>query len=204
MGISRMTSTQPRLDRRQQRTRAQLRDALISLILERGFDALTIQDITDRADLRRATFYMHYGTKEELLLSVLREAFDALVAEVEPFMHGDLLAGKTSLEPFRVIFQHVAQHADLYRVILGGRGGAEVARSIRTYLAGHVGRSLAAAPRGTLALPAEVLANYIAGAELGFIAWWLESGQPYPPEQMAVMAQQLILHGVMSSIINVA
>jgi len=73
------------LDRRQQRTRRLLKAALISLILERGYDDLTIQDITDRADVRRATFYLHYATKDELLAQVLAAMFDELVAQIGPW-----------------------------------------------------------------------------------------------------------------------
>lgn len=186
-----------KLDRRQQRTRRMLREALISLILEKGFDAVTIQDITDRADLRRATFYLHYKDKDELLMTVLQETFDELVEEIGPAMQGDILGGKTQLEPFRMIFQHVADNADLYRIILGGQGGAAIAQRIQGYLAATVMKSFRAAPPEAFALPAEVIANYLAGAELSLIAWWLNSRQPYSPDEMARMAQQLILQGVL-------
>src|SRR5437868_4937351 len=103
-----------KVDRRKQRTRRMLREALISVILEKGYDAVTIQDITERADLRRATFYLHYKDKDELLMTVLQETFDELVEQIGPFMHGDILAGKTQVEPFRMTFRHVADNADLY------------------------------------------------------------------------------------------
>lgn len=184
-------------DRRKQRTRRMLREALISLILERGYDALTIQDITERADLRRATFYLHYKDKDELLMTVLQETFDELIREIEPIMKGDVLAGKTQVEPFLVAFQHVGENSDLYRIILGGQGGAAIAQRIRAYLAAVVTRSLRDAPAHTLSLPADVIANYLAGAELSLISWWLESGQPYPAQEMAQMAHRLILRGVL-------
>jgi AcrR family transcriptional regulator len=192
--------TTARLDRRVQRTRQQLRDALIALILERGCDTLTIQDITDRADLRRATFYMHYGTKEELLLTILQETFDGLVRQLEPMMKGDALGGKTQVDVFRVTFQHVAANSALYRIILGGQGAAAIARSIREYLAGCVLRGLKTVRPDRLTMPPDVLANYIAGAELGLMTWWLENGQPYPAERMAEMAHQLILDGVLRAV----
>jgi AcrR family transcriptional regulator len=184
-------------DRRKQRTRRMLREALIGLILERGFDALTIQDITERADLRRATFYLHYKDKEELLMTVLQETFDELIQQIEPIMKGDVLAGKTQVEPFRVTFQHVGENSDLYRIILGGQGGAAIAQRIRAFLAALVTRSLRDAPAQALSLPADVIANYLAGAELSLISWWLESGQPYSADEMADMAHRLILRGVL-------
>jgi len=186
-----------KIDRRKQRTRRMLREALVSLILERGYEAVTIQDITERADLRRATFYLHYKDKDELLMTMLQETMDALIREIEPMLRGDVLAGKTQVEPFRVTFQHVAENANLYRIILGGQGGGMVAQRIRAYLAALILNNLRAAPAGSLAIPADVIANHLAGAEMGLIAWWLESGQPYPADAMAQMAHRLILRGVL-------
>ena len=189
-----------KLDRRKQRTRRMLREALISLILENGYDAVTIQDITERADLRRATFYLHYKDKDELLLTVLQETFDELVEQIGPAMQGDILGGKTQVEPFRITFQHVAENADLYRIILGGQGGAAIAHQIQAYLAATILKNMRSAPPQSFAIPTDVIANYLAGAELALIGWWLNSGQPYPIDDMARMAQQLMLHGVLDVI----
>lgn len=184
-----------KVDRRKIRTRKMLHDALISLIIERDFDSLTIEDITNRADLRRATFYLHYKTKDELLLSVLQETFDELVRQMERLITADALAGKTQVETYVVMFRHVSQNSDLYRVILSSQGGAAIARNIRAYLAGHIEKGLQISRQAPV-IPIKVLANYMAGAELALITWWVENGQPYPPEQMAEMLQRLILKGV--------
>lgn len=65
------TTVITRPDRRRARTRKMLSDALMGLILERGYDAITIQDITDKANLSRATFYLHFGDKQDLYLCSL-------------------------------------------------------------------------------------------------------------------------------------
>ena len=64
-------------DRRVQRTRQQPRGALLSLIQERGFEALSVQDIIDRANVGRVTFYAHFDNKEDLLVSGFDELRDA-------------------------------------------------------------------------------------------------------------------------------
>lgn len=184
-------------DRRVQRTRGMLRDALIELILEKGYEAVTIQDITERADLRRATFYLHYRDKEELLLASLEAVFDTLARDLEPGLQRDGLAGKTQLTTFVATFKHVEENRDLYRVILGGQGAAPIARRIRDYLANHIRQGLAiAAP----VIPADVLAYFIAGTELTLITWWLENDAPYPAEQMAEMTHQLVLSGAIGAV----
>ncbi|MBL8155227.1 MAG: TetR/AcrR family transcriptional regulator [Anaerolineae bacterium] len=194
-------STEPveRLDRRKQRTRRLLHDSLLALIVERGYDDLTIQDITDRADLRRATFYLHYKDKDELLIALLRETFDKLAQQLEAESSSDALAGKTFLKTYQLMFAHVAENTVLYRTILGGQVGALVSRSIREYLAGHVLRALSSENANDFGLPDEVIAHYIAGVELSLITWWLENGQPFGIEAMAEMTQRLVLEGVMGS-----
>jgi AcrR family transcriptional regulator len=188
-----------RMDRRKVRTRKMLHDALISLITERDFDSLTIEDITNRADLRRATFYLHYRTKDELLLTVLQTTFDQLVEQMQPLIMSDVLAGKTQIETYAVMFRHVGEHSHLYSTILSSQGGAAIARNIRAYLAGHIEKAVRRLPQ-TPSVPPHVLANYMAGAELGLITWWLESGQPYSPETMAEMTRQLLMRGVVETI----
>ncbi len=73
-----MNTSTPKIDRRVQRTRQLLRDALMALIVEKGYDAISVQDITDHANVARPTFYLHYKDKEELLLSSVQEIYDDL------------------------------------------------------------------------------------------------------------------------------
>ena len=67
-------------DRRIRRTKKALKDALTEILIEGDYENASIQTITDRADLNRATFYLHYGAKEELLLVMIESRFDQLVA----------------------------------------------------------------------------------------------------------------------------
>ncbi|MEO8397816.1 MAG: helix-turn-helix domain-containing protein, partial [Chloroflexota bacterium] len=73
-----MTETVRKPDRRIERTRQLLSKALMDLIIERGYDTITIQDITDRANVSRATFYLHYKDKDELLYQSMTKIYDAL------------------------------------------------------------------------------------------------------------------------------
>jgi AcrR family transcriptional regulator len=185
-----------KLDRRIARTRAMLKKALLALIVERSYDTLTIQDITDKADLRRATFYLHYRDKEELLLSALQESFDALASSAEHLQRADMLGGKTQVEAFLVTLNHVAEHHHLYRALLTSGSGALIARRIQEYLARLILRGL---PDSGVNVPREVLANFVAGAELSLITWWLDNHMPYSTERLAAMLHQLTLNGALSA-----
>lgn len=179
-------------DRRIQRTRQLLRDALISLILEKGYDAVTVQEITERANLGRATFYIHYNNKEELLLSNLHEVFNDLKARFGKPTREQFLAPDQALRA--IPFQHALENRDLYRVTLfSEQGTAAIIRGIREYIANELKTSMEAVSTGEMPLPPEVVANYLAGALLALMGWWLEHDTPYSADMMAEMYQQLSL-----------
>ncbi|MCC7448057.1 MAG: TetR/AcrR family transcriptional regulator [Anaerolineae bacterium] len=186
---------QRKTDPRVIRTRHMLRGALIALILDKGYDAISIQDITDKAGLRRATFYLHYKDKEELLFSILSETFDELVCQIDQ-LQLQLVSPEAEMAMNRIIFKHAQENADLYRSILGGHGASTTIRYIREYLAQAFLKELEEhQPEQTLVMPVDVLANYTATIKLNMAIWWLEQGMPYSPEQMAEMCTQLTLNG---------
>ena len=99
------------MDRRVKRTRNLLGNALLELVQEKKFEQITIQDITDRADLNRATFYLHYGSKEELLANSLEGHFDALVEQITPLTLQKPIWENPEAD--EMVFAHVAEHAEL-------------------------------------------------------------------------------------------
>lgn len=195
------------LDRRVRRTRRRLRDALIRLILEQGYERITIQNITDAADLSRATFYLHYKDKDDLLVNSLEEMFDELVASLkQPIWLGAVEEG--SEVPVSVIaFRHVAEYAALYKALLLGERGVTYAinRSME-YLA-RVSQQQIIRQVETLQLDAdtlpvapEVIAWSSAGALFTLILWWLENDMPYTPEDMAHMHSRMLIPMIMSGL----
>lgn len=179
--------TEKPLDRRVQRTRELLRKAILELVAERGLDDLRIEDITERANLRRATFYMHYRDREELLADALTQTFDQLAQQTEHVASQDHFGGKTQLDAYLVTFRHAEAHHQLYKNLLMGSSSAIFARRIRNYLATII-------QHGGVA--SVVTAQFIAGAELSLITWWLEQDRPIPVEAIAEQAYQLVIHGL--------
>lgn len=189
-----------RPDRRGPRTRRLLRDALIALILEKGYDDVTVQDITDRANLGRATFYLHFKNgKDQLLMTSLREMFDDLKGRITP-QSPDVSASDVAL---RVIpFQHAFEYRDLYRVtLLSQQGTAAIVNGIREYLAVSLREriDILIGDRQPL-IPLEVLANYLAGAMISLISWWLKQESIYTAEQMADMFRQMSMPTISSAL----
>ena len=190
-----MSKKTRKLDPRVVRTRQQLRAALVSLIEESGVDALTVQDITDRAELNRATFYLHYRDKQDLLEKSLRDAIDELTADLGASPEEQIqLAIDESPRPIKAVFEHVAQHAHFYRVMLSAEGVPAFSAGVRDYMAEVTLRWLTALqphPRQSR-VPLEIVANSLSWSLLGVLIWWLEHDLPHPPEYMAEQFQLLI------------
>lgn len=180
------------------RTRKLLREALLALIAERGFEALTVGDISERAMINRATFYRHYRDKRDLLERCMDDVFAELERSLAP-PPGDLAraAWPTLLGNLTLLFEHAAAHAGVYRLLLGERGGGLFAARAQAALEA-AGRRRFEAMRPALAdtrAPADMALRFIAAAVIGVLTWWLEAGQPTDPPTAAAHLLTLIVAG---------
>lgn len=184
-------------DRRVRRTRRLLRDALVSLVLERGYAGVTVEDITERADLGRATFYSHYTDKDALLSQIVTDLIDELQERLRPLVPASSVGftGKPVLEMFR----HAAEERDVYRVILRGEGdGRSLRRFVddRSAAAAEVFAARAQALEVTPRIAPTVLARAWVGEQVAVLQWWLESDPPpLSPEEVTEMLLDLSLRG---------
>ena len=171
-------------DRRVRRTRRSLHEALIALILERGYDHVTVQDILDRADIGRSTFYAHFRDKEALLLS----SFDDLRADLRRDIDA-AAAGQAPLDPVRpssALFGHAYAHRQVYRALCGRQGGTTVHRHLHDVI-GSLLREHLTPQLGTAGsdLPAELVSEFCTSALLGLLTWWVDKDFRHSPAQMA-------------------
>ena len=196
-----MKSTKP--DRRVNRTRRLLREALLALVMEEGYDAVTIEEITDRADLGRTTFYLHYRDKEDLLLESIETIADDLRIQVDEYIH-QTETETNSPNAVLLIFQHAADHASLYRIILRGGAANNVLARIREMLSDAALEffeqrfgSLKNSPATTLRIPADVVVHAFATSMLGMMTWWLEQGTQYSAEEVSSYFRDLFFNGML-------
>ena len=168
-------------DRRVRRTRQALTCALIELVLEKRYDAITIQDLLDRADVGRSTFYAHYRSKDDLLL----RSFEGLLEALDQAMDRGG-APSRRLAPARELFHHVGEMRDFHRALARAHMLDRVYQTGTSYLSRTTARRLAAVPPGmdgdVSRLP--VLAHAFAGALFGMLRWWVDHDAPCSPERM--------------------
>jgi AcrR family transcriptional regulator len=183
-----------RLDRRVQRTRKLLREALMELILEEGYDSISIQDITDKANLGRATFYLHFKDKDDLLLDVMDQMMSDFMDQVP-----QLSTAQWQLQDNKAIeklFDFAADHYDLYRILIIGSGGITASRQLHHRVAKNIENEIQSEIEQTGVeplVPPHFLANHFAGSLLSLIYWWLDNDLPYDVGQMAEMFQKVTL-----------
>jgi len=174
-------------DRRTQRTRAHLQQALIELILEKGYESITIRDITERAHVGYATFFRHYDSKEALLADAFEQSTSALIS----LLHS--LGESSPEEEGRLIFEHIEAHHELYQVFLRGEGTQALVDQVEREAVKELVMRYA---RYTPDIPAAILANHMVASIIALIKWWLRNDMPFSPERMGVIYATLIVDPV--------
>lgn len=166
-----------RRDRRVERSQELIRGALLSLIREKGFEDLTVQEIVDRANVGRATFYAHFDSKDDLLVS----GFEELRASMKAHQQDALSRGRTVEDRVfgfsHEVFAHTREYRDVFRAMAGRPSGATVERLLHKLVVDRVREDIkeTAKQAETDAVPAEALVQFIAGALFGLLMWWLDT-----------------------------
>jgi AcrR family transcriptional regulator len=180
-------------DRRVNKTRKALKEALADLILEKGYEGVTVQDVIDRADVGRSTFYAHFVDKDDLLMAILAD-LDVPGPDASSWQSDDPAFGWT-LE----LFRHFGSGRRLFKAVASSQSGAlarrettqrleDLARAELTRL--HAGRKLDA-------FKLEVVVRFLVGTFIGFMDWWLrDENRQLSAEQVDQSFRSLVLPGV--------
>jgi AcrR family transcriptional regulator len=180
-------------DARVKRTRAQLGNALLNLIVERPISQVTVQDVLDRSGVGRSTFYLHYRDKDDLLVSQLEMFLE---------MMSTALSVKNErshrVVPVTELFAHIGNQNKLYRVLSDSGHLKDFFDLAEGYFARGIERRLAESGRMAEVAPRELAARAAAlsGSMLSLLRWWLDRGEKEPPEEMDKMFHQLVWTGV--------
>jgi AcrR family transcriptional regulator len=167
------------------RTQKLLREALIELIEERGFDKLTVREISEQAMVSRAAFYRNYQDKYDLVEQIFAEIIEGLFTAVSETV--------TEHPPRTWVsfFENIAEDARLYHALLGRRGSPWFVQKMRTMLIDLL-KEYQQQPiwqpspdRPLYPATDEFVPEIIAAVLVEAITWWLEQGRPYTPQEMA-------------------
>ncbi len=190
--------TQEHTDLRVRRTHKLLRDALVDLMAQRSFDAITVGEIAQRAMVNRATFYRHYQDKYDLVASIFEEAVNTFCPIRRGVDLGPPIEAPDSLDlehPPQIwvrVFEHFAEYSKLYRAMLGRSGSPWFAARMRDHFESVVWERRV---ESEMRMPEEVAIAFAANVFVGSVAWWLENEKPYAPQQMATWFLRFALQG---------
>ncbi len=183
-------TTEDRLDRRKRRTRQALKSAFVSLVLEKGYEAVSIQDVADRADYNRGTFYNHFAGKEELLREIHDEFLRGFAAVLlEPYRGMEGVDARRIYPSALLLFEHIEKRKDEFRALLMAdrRLGFEMVDALRESMRRdmHIEMEETEPP-----IDYEIMLSYRMSATVGVIMYWAETNFKY---SASYMAEQLLL-----------
>ncbi|MGM0950534.1 MAG: TetR-like C-terminal domain-containing protein [Bacillota bacterium] len=193
-------SKKRKVDPRIRRTNQYLRDALIALLKEKDANSITIQEITEKAELTRGTFYLHYQDKQDFLFQSMTEVLDDLIRQVKP----ETLVEPVSIDEdhpplsFVKLFEYIHEHAEYFQVMLSDRGLPQFRSLMAEFVQKRIYEELLSSIKESdkaLQVPKEIVISYITSAHIGVICSWLESGMKYSPLFMANQLTRLTLLG---------
>lgn len=183
------------LDRRIQKTLQFLQNALVELISEKDYDSITIQEILDRANVGRSTFYAHFENKDQLLRSILvmlNQRYEEGIRQISG--QHTTFEDNAHQMPLRIL-QFVEANQQLFRIMLGKPGqGNPLYDYLYAATREHIWMMIQ--PRHTDARLLEMTARYYASAFIGALVWWLENDLAYSAEEFAQMLNKLVLPGL--------
>ena len=181
-----------RVQRRVARTKAAIEDAFVQLVLERGYNKVTVEDITDRADLARATFYAHYPNKEAVQFSVFNRLTEDLVQRIAN------QGGPWNVVPRDVIqaaYKQAAEMPDLYRACLSDARTRQAHLSTLSRYAEQNFRDRLTTLGNQPRVPVPVMARAFVGAHVAILEAWLAGELDGDTEELASMALDLLIYG---------
>ncbi|MBB6729856.1 TetR/AcrR family transcriptional regulator [Cohnella sp. CBP 2801] len=190
-------------DLRVVRTQQAIRDALVELIEEKGFEAMTVKDITSRARINRGTFYAHYQDKYDLMTKCEEEIMvrlSKLVKKTIPSVTSELQHSPPRLAIYPLviaIFEFLNEHSRFMKAALGTKGDMTFQTRFKDFFRETMlgNRPDVLIHEEECLVPPPYFATYVGSAHFGVVQQWLESGRKESPEEMARILTTILVHG---------
>jgi AcrR family transcriptional regulator len=185
-----------RTDRRIRRTQKALHAALISLVLEKDYDSITVQEILDRADIGRSTFYLHFGDKDQLLISGMENLKETLNAAIE--QQRVSLTGRQQIIDFsEAMFQHAHEYRNVYYALLHTTAWPIVRQRLQEVLDELIRREskneIVRIKRAESDTPVDLFVHYITSTFFAVLTWWLDRRSRLKPSEINSVFRSLVL-----------
>ena len=188
---------QDKEDRRTRRTRQLLRDALLALLKAKRYEDISVQDIIERADVARSTFYVHYIDKNDLLVGKWGVFASNLGHHAELMAHEE--KNTPSMFPTRVWFQHIQAQESILKIIARDSAMDLAMKTLHGILRNDIQAKVQKYLPENGSAPSSLVINYMASSLMTMIQWWVKNDMPHSPQRMDEIFQQLVMPGVHST-----
>jgi AcrR family transcriptional regulator len=187
-----------KVDPRVRRTRRLLREALVSLMLEKDFASISIKEITERAEVAYITFFRHYESLDQLLMEILDDGLGGLQTHIET------LAKQSETSALEtegmLIFEYIGQKADLFRILFKSQSVTRVRKKVVQNIAAIFQKSCLPLARSGNPTATAMLSNHIATSLLALIEWWIDNHMKPAPAQMGKVYKNLIIDSTVGAV----
>jgi AcrR family transcriptional regulator len=192
-----MSDSPTRHEQRKHTTHQRLLDAARELIVQHGYGNVDILDITERADVSKATFYKHFPNKEECVRELMQHGFDALVAQIVRVKHSQPPAEWVRAS-FERAFDWAGQHRELMLIMVGGAASSQLNAFGRAYLVAVIEHNMTDDPvfEEEPRFPHAITAQIVTGIMIQLLGWWLENVTGYTALDMACLVHDTLRHGI--------
>lgn len=182
-------------DRRIQKTRRALREALVSIMFEKSYDSILTQELLDRANVGRSTFYTHFRDKDELLIDGLLELKQFLFDAKKVASHASGKTHERVIGFSQALFDHAYSHKKLYRALIGGAGWTIVRQQLEGMLVDLMKDEVRNLfnKRSASDVPVKLFVHFLGSNFMSVMTWWLNHADPVPPAEINAMFRELIL-----------
>jgi len=192
------------IDRRSVRTRTAICDALIELIEQKGFELLTVTDITKQANVNRSTFYLHFRDKSDLVLQIENEIiqnFERILLQDLAINFRDIDRLDAPLPMVVSMFSYFKEHAHMIGALLELKGDLSLRSQIIQVIQKNISLGFLVGIKSIrFTVPADYLFSYVISAHLGLVQAWIRKGCIETPEEMAMALSRLSIHGPLRAV----
>lgn len=188
-------------DPRVRRTIKSFEQALLDLLKDHEYEKITVSQIANKACLNRATFYLHYTDKEDLLEQYLTRSLEALQEQAQ-IVSSEFSYDYNKPHPLFIrMFEHIGENIKFYKIMLSNEDNPQIIYSVKLIIESFVKQADRYMKQEGVQfiVPDDIRRTYVSSAYLGTIMWWIEKDMPYSPEYMA---KQLTVISTIGSFAN--
>ncbi|UKS64686.1 TetR/AcrR family transcriptional regulator [Rossellomorea marisflavi] len=195
-------------DRRQIRTKQLIRDALLDLIPQKGLTKITVKDLTERADINRGTFYLHYKDVADLTDQLKEDIFadiPLLTSKIDPTDIKVAAKNNEPYEPIQKLLEYLLSHSDFLRVMLLPQGDPQLTVQLKSSMKENMLKKFdqyLGPESPSPAVPADYFMAYITSANIGLLSHWMMSGNDLPVEDIALMMTKIMSQGPLEAMMG--